>query len=194
VVETFIMLFLGGHFGLTYAERQTVVFLQLVVGGHLMLFLTRARQSFWQRPFPSRVLFSAIVATQVLAVLLASFGLLVPKIPWAWVGVVWAYNIVWMVVLDRLKLVVDWRLERRRLGSTDTVAGAAGKEELRSPGSAVVSIDSRGSVASGWERRVRAATAVPASSGDAAARVARAVGGPKDGGVAVLEAEGVESS
>ncbi|MGC8626251.1 MAG: plasma-membrane proton-efflux P-type ATPase [Acidimicrobiales bacterium] len=194
VVETFIMLFLGHHFGLTYAERQTVVFLQLVVGGHLMLFLTRARKSFWQRPFPSRVLFSAIVATQVLAVLLAGFGLLVPKIPWAWVGVVWAYNIVWMVVLDGLKLVVDWRLERRRLGSTDTVPGAAEKGGLASPGSAVFSTDSRRLVASGWEGPVRVTTAVPASSGDVTARVAGAAGGPKDGGVPVLEAEGVESA
>jgi hypothetical protein len=40
-----------------------MIFLQLVVGGHLLLFLTRTRHAFWRSPYPSWQLFGAIVAT-----------------------------------------------------------------------------------------------------------------------------------
>jgi H+-transporting ATPase len=92
---------------------QTMLFLQLVAGGHLMLFLTRTKKSFWRQPFPSGILAIAIVATQGLAVLITGFGWLVPQLPWELIGLVYAYNIVWMFGMDIIKLGVYHLLENR---------------------------------------------------------------------------------
>jgi H+-transporting ATPase len=94
-------------------QLQTMLFLQLVAGGHLMLFITRTKKSFWKKPHPSLPLFLAIVGTQAFAVLLTGFGLLVPRLPWELVGFVWAYNIVWMVGMDIIKLGLYHLLEGR---------------------------------------------------------------------------------
>jgi H+-transporting ATPase len=56
-------------------QLQTVMFLQLVAGGHLVLFITRTERWFFLPPFPAPALFIAIVLTQILAVLMCGFGL-----------------------------------------------------------------------------------------------------------------------
>jgi H+-transporting ATPase len=68
-------------------------------------------------PFPSAPLFLAVVATQIVAVLMCAYGVLVPQPPWALIGVVWAYALVWMIVIDAVKLVYV-RLEDRRDAET----------------------------------------------------------------------------
>ncbi|WP_203602271.1 hypothetical protein [Acidithiobacillus ferrooxidans] len=114
VLETFGLLLIGKEMlHLPTPILQTLVFLQLVAGGHLMLFLTRTRGVFWKRPYPSWQLASAIVATQVVAVLICGFGFLVPTLPWIFISLVWVYNTVWMIALDIIKLgiyrVVEFR-------------------------------------------------------------------------------------
>jgi H+-transporting ATPase len=105
ILETFGLLLIGEKLlHLDQPHIQTMIFLQLVAGGHLMLFLTRGKRSFWSPPGPSRTLFLAIVGTQILAVLMTGFGLLVPALPWWIIGVVWGYNIVWMLIQDRIKV------------------------------------------------------------------------------------------
>lgn len=107
VIQTFLLLIIGYRFlQLSSAELQSLVFLQLVVGGHLMLFLTRAHRSFWRKPHPSRQLFLAIVATQILAVLIVGLGLIVTALPWQLIGIVWGYNLLWMFPLDYAKLMI----------------------------------------------------------------------------------------
>jgi H+-transporting ATPase len=88
-------------------QLQTVMFLQLVVGGHLLLFVTRSERWFLLPPFPAAALFVAIVLTQVVALLMCGFGLLLPSIPWALIGWVWAYNIAWMFVLGAVRLIAE---------------------------------------------------------------------------------------
>jgi H+-transporting ATPase len=121
VVQSFLLLFAGQDlYALDKAHVQTMMFLQLVAGGHLMLFVTRAQGPFWKPPFPEARLFIAIVGTQFVAVLLCGFGVggVIPALPWDVIGWVWVYNIVWMFVLDFVKLtlyrVLDgWRLRAR---------------------------------------------------------------------------------
>ena len=95
------------------AHLQTAVFLQLVVGGHLLLFVTRSERWFFLAPFPAWPLFSAILATQVVAALMCAFGWLVPAISWQTIGAVWAYNIGWMVVLGAVRLVTERLIDNR---------------------------------------------------------------------------------
>ncbi len=118
IAETFGLLWIGirvllhpdlqEYFGLTTAgQLQTVMFLQLVAGGHLLLFVTRTERWFFLPPFPAAPLFVAILLTQAIAVLMCGFGLLVPAIPWSLIGWIWAYNIAWMFVLGGARLITE---------------------------------------------------------------------------------------
>lgn len=98
------------------AHVQTMMFLQLVVGGHLLLFVTRQEKAFFSSPGPAGTLFCALIGTQIIAALLCGFGstwLMIPALPWALIGLVWLYNLVWMVVLDVIKLITYRTLAHR---------------------------------------------------------------------------------
>ncbi len=97
---------------MTFANLQTMVFLQLAAGG-LLLFMVRRHGSMFLPPFPSAPLFFAIVGTQIVAVLICAFGVLVPALPWLLISFVWPYVLVWMVVMDILKLAYFHILDRR---------------------------------------------------------------------------------
>src|SRR4029453_8286975 len=56
--------------------------------------------AFFKPPFPNPKLFFAIIATQIVAMLMCSEGWLVPSISWGIIGFVWAYNLAWMLVQD----------------------------------------------------------------------------------------------
>ena len=107
VIESFVLLFMGKYqYHLDSGHIQTMMFLQLVAGGHLLLFVTRTVGPFWRPPYPDPRLFWAIVGTQVIAVLVCGIGAgdVVPALPWEIIGWVWVYNIAWMFVLDLVKL------------------------------------------------------------------------------------------
>lgn len=95
------------------AHLQTVLYLQLVAGGHLLLFVTRTKKFFLTPPLPSLPLFGAILGTQIFAVLMCGFGWLVPAIPWTLIALVWVYVLIWMVILDVAKLGLYRLLDNR---------------------------------------------------------------------------------
>lgn len=97
-----------------YPHLQTMLFLQLAAGGHLLLFVVRARGSLFKPPYPSLPLFGAIVGTQIIAVLICAFGILVPALPWLMIGLVWAYVLIWMVIIDCVKLIYFKIADRRQ--------------------------------------------------------------------------------
>jgi H+-transporting ATPase len=118
IVESFGLLLIGirvlshphlqEYFGLTTKDQlQTMMFLQLVAGGHLLLFITRTERWFFLPPFPAAPLFVAILLTQIAALLMCGFGWLVPSIPWTLIGWVWLYNIAWMFVLGGVRLTTE---------------------------------------------------------------------------------------
>ena len=97
---------------LTQDQIQTAVFLQLVAGGHLLLFVVRSRELFFGRPWPASPLLLALVGTQILAVLMCGFGWFVAAIPWTIIALVWLYLLVWMFMLDQVKLALYRKLAR----------------------------------------------------------------------------------
>ena len=118
IIESFGLLLIGirvlsqphlqQYFGLADEHQlQTVMFLQLVVGGHLLLFVTRTERWFLLPPFPAAPLVVAIVLTQIVAVLMCGLGWLVPSISWTLIGWVWVYNIAWMFVLGCVRLMTE---------------------------------------------------------------------------------------
>ncbi|WOO39592.1 plasma-membrane proton-efflux P-type ATPase [Rubellicoccus peritrichatus] len=116
VVQTFGLLWLAMNvFQLDKdpAHLQTMLFLQLVVAGHLLLFVTRTAKFFFAPPLPSWQLFSAIAATQIVAMLICGMGWLVPQIAWSWIGYIWLYNLVWFIGLDVVKVMLYRLLDHR---------------------------------------------------------------------------------
>jgi H+-transporting ATPase len=105
VIQSFGLRYLGDTLHhLDRPQLQTMMFLQLVAGGHLMLFVTRTRAVLWKPSYPSSRLFLAIAATQIPTILMCREGWLVPPLPWRIIGFVWGYKLVWMIVQDIVKL------------------------------------------------------------------------------------------
>jgi len=112
VIETFALLVIvKTWFNLGVAELQTVIFLKLAVAGHMTLFVARTRHSFLSKPYPSRILLLTILGTQVVAALIAGLGLFVAPIPWLYIGLIWAYCLVWIFIEDGIKIIVYHHLE-----------------------------------------------------------------------------------
>jgi H+-transporting ATPase len=113
VIETFALLVIAkSWFGLGLAELQTVIFLKLAVAGHMTLFVARTRHSFVTKPYPAPILLGAIISTQTLAALIAACGWFVTPIPWSYIGMIWAYCIVWIFIEDLIKLIVYRHMAR----------------------------------------------------------------------------------
>ncbi len=87
----------------TKAELQSVMFLQIVLGGHFLLYNTRTANWFFLPPFPSLPLNAALWATNLLAILMCGYGWLVPKLSWTTIGWVAAYTVVWVFIMDLIK-------------------------------------------------------------------------------------------
>ena len=84
---------------------QTVIFLKLLVAGHLTIYLTRNSGWFWQRPWPNWRLFAACETTQVLGTLAAVYGWFVTPIGWKYALIIWAYALAWFVFNNVAKLL-----------------------------------------------------------------------------------------
>ncbi|MGB7583106.1 MAG: plasma-membrane proton-efflux P-type ATPase [Sedimentisphaerales bacterium] len=105
VVSAFGLFYLGERvFHLDRAHIQTLMYLKLSVAGHLTIFLTRTRGPFWSIR-PARVLWAAVLGTQIIATLIAVYGLFMTPLGWGWAGFVWGYALLWFLVNDRVKLL-----------------------------------------------------------------------------------------
>jgi H+-transporting ATPase len=105
VVAAFGLFYLGERvFHLDRAHIQTLMYLKLSVAGHLTIFLTRTRGPFWSIR-PARVLWIAVLGTQMLATLIAVYGLFMTPLGWGWAAFVWGYALAWFLVNDRVKLL-----------------------------------------------------------------------------------------
>ncbi|MDE2583404.1 MAG: plasma-membrane proton-efflux P-type ATPase [Rhodospirillales bacterium] len=112
VIETFGLLIIAlRFFDFSQGQIQSLIFLKLSVAGHLTLFVARTRQRVFQPPYPARVLLLAILGTQAIAALIVGLGLFVAAVPWADVGAVWIYCLVWMLIEDEAKMLVYRFLE-----------------------------------------------------------------------------------
>lgn len=90
------------HLG--HPRLQTLMYLMLSVAGHLTVFMARTPGPFWSIR-PKRVLVTAVVATQVVATLIAVYGVFMTPIGWGLAALVWGYALVWFLISDRIKLV-----------------------------------------------------------------------------------------
>lgn len=104
-VAAFGLFYLGNSvFHLNHPHLQTMMYLLLSVAGHLTIFQARTRGPFWSVR-PAKILWIAVLGTQILATLIAVYGLFMAPLGWHLALLVWAYAIVWFLVTDRVKLL-----------------------------------------------------------------------------------------
>jgi H+-transporting ATPase len=103
VIASFGMFYLGErvfHFSRDFV--QTLMYLKLSVAGHLTIFLTRTDGPFWSSK-PAPILVGAVIGTQVVATIIAAFGVFMAPIGWTWAAFVWGYALVWFFINDLVK-------------------------------------------------------------------------------------------
>jgi H+-transporting ATPase len=136
VISAFGLFYLGERvFHLDRAHIQTLMYLKLSVAGHLTIFLTRTRGPFWSIR-PARVLWIAVLGTQVIATLIAVYGVFMTPLGWSWATMVWGYALVWFFVNDRAKLLTYWVLDRAKVtakSQPDTTPQPGGEATAAKP-------------------------------------------------------------
>jgi H+-transporting ATPase len=101
------------YLGLTPPIVQSVVFLKLLVAGHMTIYLTRNRGPIWERPWPSWKLIVPCEATQVLGTLAVVYGWFMTPTGWRLALMVWAYALIFFFGASAVKLATYWLLEHR---------------------------------------------------------------------------------
>jgi H+-transporting ATPase len=116
VIASFGMFYIGERvLKLDRATIQSLMYLKLSVAGHLTIFLTRTRGHFWSiRPAP--ILVAAVLGTQAVATLIATFGLFMTPIGWKLALLVWGYALAWFLVTDWVKLAAERIFDRGQPG------------------------------------------------------------------------------
>jgi H+-transporting ATPase len=92
------------YFGLDDDTVRTLIFLKLLVAGHMTIYITRNTGPLWQRPLPGWRLVAAAEATQVLGTLAAVYGWFVAPIGWSKALLVWAYALAWLGINSVVKI------------------------------------------------------------------------------------------
>ncbi|MFW6226887.1 MAG: hypothetical protein ACOC31_02180 [Bacteroidota bacterium] len=106
VISSFLLFwYMMHHQGWDENTIQTMMFLKLLVAGHMTIFLTRNEGWMWDKPYPSLALILALEGTQIIGTLVAVYGWLVHPIGWAKAGIVWGYAIVWILLLNGVKVI-----------------------------------------------------------------------------------------
>ncbi|MFX1496728.1 MAG: plasma-membrane proton-efflux P-type ATPase [Promethearchaeota archaeon] len=104
VGSSFLMLYIGLEvFHLSPLILQSFIYLKLSVAGHLTMFVARTRGPFWSIK-PSKILFFAIVITQLIATMITVYGFLLPALGWGLAIFVWMYSLGMFVATDFFKV------------------------------------------------------------------------------------------
>ena len=113
VFASFFLFYLAETvFHLSRDTVQSFMYLKLSVAGHLTVFVARTRGPFWSTR-PSNILLFAVIATQIVATLIAVYGIVMAPIGWGWAGFIWGYAIVWFFIADQVKLLTYRILDRQ---------------------------------------------------------------------------------
>jgi len=103
---SFMLFFILREQGCPEDILRTLMFLKLIIAGHSTLYVTRAEGWFWERPWPSPLLFGATFGTEIIGTILAVYGILVTPIGWEYALWIWVYALIWFVIDDSVKMGV----------------------------------------------------------------------------------------
>ncbi|MAM95289.1 MAG: plasma-membrane proton-efflux P-type ATPase [Parvibaculum sp.] len=88
---------------------QSLIFLKLLVAGHMTIYLTRNTGAFWMRPWPNWKLVVPCELTQVLGTVAVVYGWFMEPTGWGYALLVWAYALTAFLIASAIK-VIAYRL------------------------------------------------------------------------------------
>ncbi len=107
VIESFVLYWIvRDYLGLAQPLVQALIFLKLLVSGHMTIYLTRNTGPVWERPWPSWKLVVPAEATQVVGTLVVVYGFFMSPTGWPLALMVWAYALVSFFVASAVKIGV----------------------------------------------------------------------------------------
>ena len=118
VIESFGLFWIvRDYLALPLPVVQALIFLKLLVSGHMTIYLTRNKGLIWQRPFPSWLLVVPCETTQLVGTLVVVYGLFMAPTGWPLVLMVWGYAIVSFLIASAIKIggyrLLDHRAARQ---------------------------------------------------------------------------------
>jgi H+-transporting ATPase len=104
VVSSLLLFYIGKVvLHLDTGVLQSLIFLKLVVAGHLTMFVTRNTGHFWSVK-PSGIFFWSVILTDIFATLLVVFGIFLTPIGWGLAALVWGYSLIAFIIEDQMKI------------------------------------------------------------------------------------------
>ena len=94
------------YLGLSAPVVQALIFLKLLVSGHMTIYLTRNRGPIWERPWPSWKLVVPAETTQLVGTLVVVYGWFMAPTGWGLALLVWGYALVSFFVASGVKIAV----------------------------------------------------------------------------------------
>lgn len=114
VLESFVLFWIArDYLALSAPVVQSLVFLKLLVSGHMTIYLTRNKGPVWERPWPSWKLVVPAEATQVVGTLVVVYGFFMTATGWPLALLVWGYTLVSFFVASAAKIGTYWLLDNR---------------------------------------------------------------------------------
>jgi H+-transporting ATPase len=106
VIESFVLYWIvRDELGLAQPVIQALIFLKLLVSGHMTIYITRNRGAVWERPWPSLKLVIPSELTQLAGTLAVVYGLFMAPTGWRLALLVWAYTLVSFFIASGLKIM-----------------------------------------------------------------------------------------
>ena len=91
------------YMALPHPIVQALIFLKLLVSGHMTIYLTRNKGPIWERPLPSWKLVVPCEATQLLGTLAVVYGWFMAPTGWPLALLVWGYALVSFMVASLVR-------------------------------------------------------------------------------------------
>jgi H+-transporting ATPase len=114
VIESFGLYWIvRDHLALPQPVIQALIFLKLLVSGHMTIYLTRNRGPVWERPWPSWRLVAPCETTQALGTLAVVYGWFMAPTGWRLALLVWGYALVSFWVASLVKIGAYRMLDQR---------------------------------------------------------------------------------
>ena len=114
VIASFTLFWIAErYFHLPRPEIQSLIFLKLLVAGHMTIYLTRNKGAIWRRPWPNWKLVVACETTQAIGTVATAYGWFMAPIGWRYAGLIWAYAIAWFLINSGCKILAYRLLEHR---------------------------------------------------------------------------------
>lgn len=120
VIATFLLYYLAERvWKMTADQVQTYIFLNIALLGMMTLYSVRAKGPFWSLA-PAKPLAIATGISVIISSLISLFGILIAPIGFEGVAKSWLYALVWLLIIDRVKLALYSIFNRRKadLGNT----------------------------------------------------------------------------